>query len=85
MSVSKEITLASGKVAVIAPFKGKHVFEAQRRISDSGSADSGSVIKTMIGMLVKIDGEGIVPEDLDEMDGQDVLALMGEFSAANFR
>lgn len=72
---SKEIKLPSGKVAVIAPFKGKHVREAQR-IADG---DTSKIMFAMIAVTTTIDGLPVVVEDLDEMDGQDVLKLMGEF------
>lgn len=85
MAETKTLTLPSGKTAAIAPFKGKHVREAQRRVSDLSDTDAGSMTFVLIAMLATIDGKAIVPEDLDEMDGQDVLALLGEFSAANFR
>lgn len=85
----KKIILSGGKTAELAAFKGKHVFQAQERISDQSEDDKaptgGSIIKVLISMLVTIDGVAIVPEQLDEMDGQDVLTLMGEFSAASFR
>lgn len=73
--MSKTITLPSGKTAELENFKGKHVREAQK-IADG---DAGKVMFAMIALTVKIDGKGVVMEDLDEMDGQDVIALMGEF------
>jgi hypothetical protein len=36
-------------------------------------------------LLVKIDGKGILMEDLEEMDGFDVLALMAHFGESNFQ
>jgi hypothetical protein len=37
-----------------------------------------------MSQLVTIDGEGIVAEDLDEMDLQDYMMLQTEFSDQNF-
>lgn len=34
----------------------------------------------MIALTTKIDGQPVLMEDLDEMDGADVIALMGEFA-----
>lgn len=80
MQESKTITLPSGKTAVIAPFKGKHVRDAQR-ISDG---DASKFMFAMIATSTTIDGQPFVMEDLDEMDGKDVMSLMAEFSTANF-
>lgn len=74
--MAKELVLPSGKKAVIGEFKGKHIREAQR-IAD-GAQDK--FLFALISLTSSIDGIEIVPEDLDEMDGADVLALMGEFS-----
>lgn len=73
---TKEIKLPSGKTAVIAPFKGKHVREAQKVAGD----DTSLIVFAMIALTTTIDGQPVVAEDLDEMDGMDVMALMGEFS-----
>lgn len=72
----KEFTLPSGRTAVIKPFKGKHVREAQRLAGD----DAGLIVFAMIAITTTIDGQAIIMEDMDEMDGPDCLALMGEFS-----
>jgi hypothetical protein len=74
--MDKEIKLPSGKVAIIGEFKGKHIREAQR-IAD-GKQDM--FLFALIAITGKIDGENVNAEDLDEMDGADVLALMSEFS-----
>lgn len=77
---TRTITLPSGKTAVIHPFKGKHIREASR-IADG---DSTKIIFALISMLTTIDGEPILMEDMDEMDGRDAMKLMGEFGEANF-
>ena len=78
---NKKISLTSGAVAEILPFKGRTVFEAQKRIADTGE----DFMKVLISMTTKIDGSPIVIEQLDEMPGMDVIELLGEFSGANFR
>lgn len=72
---TREITLPSGRKATIAPFKGKHVRVAQLM----ADKDTSRYMYAIISQLVKIDGEGVTMEDMDEMDGVDALALMGEF------
>lgn len=69
-------TLPSGKTATFESFKGKHVRQASQMVD----GDTSKIIFAMIALTVKIDGQGVVMEDLDEMDGADVLELMGEFS-----
>ena len=72
----QEIELPSGAKATISEgFKGKHIRKAQ---AISGG-DSNLIIYSLIAQLVEIDGARIVMEDLDEMDGRDVLALMAHF------
>ena len=72
----KELTLPSGAVATIKEnFKGKHI----RRAQAVSGGDSDKIIYSIIAQLTEIDGAGIVMEDLDELDGRDVLALMAHF------
>lgn len=71
------ITLPSGKVAVIGIFKGKHIREATR----NADGETDKMIFALIAMTTTIDGKKIVWEDLDEMDGRDVLKLQGAFSS----
>jgi hypothetical protein len=80
LKAGKEIELPSGKKAVIADFKGKHIQQASEMAGDNPSR----VIFAMIAICVTIDGEPIVMEDLDEMPGRDVLKLQKEFSDLNF-
>lgn len=74
--MSKQIKLPSGKIAEVGAFKGKHIREAQR-ISDG---EQDKFLFALISLTSTIDGNPILTEDLDDMDGADVLALMGEFS-----
>lgn len=65
-------TLPSGKSAEIAPFKGRHIREAHR----IAGTETDRMTFALIAMLVKIEGQPVLMEDLDEMDGRDVLELM---------
>jgi hypothetical protein len=72
---TREFLLPSGKKATIAPFKGKHVKQAQKMAGD----DPSNYIWCIMALTVTIEGEGLTPEDFDEMDGQNVMKLMTEF------
>lgn len=71
-NVYLEFDLPSGKHCVIKRFKGKHVQQAQRLMSDDGT-DMGDCLAAI---LVTIDGKSIVKEDLPEMDGIDYLKII---------
>lgn len=80
--LASTINLPSGSIAVVKEkFKGKHIRKAQL----IANSDSSKLMYAIIAQLVTIDGQGIVMEDLDEMSGPDVLALMGHFGAENFQ
>lgn len=85
-ATSKEVKLPSGAIATISDFRGKHVFQAQRYMAQSHEqgGNESEMMSVIISICTLIDGKQIVPEDLNELPGQDVLVLMGEFSAANF-
>lgn len=72
----KQITLSDGRVATFGDFKGKHIMQARRLVGN----DPDLLVNAMIATVVSIDGKPVFMEDLDEMEGVDVLALMGEFS-----
>lgn len=78
--MGKTIKLPSGKEAKILEFKGKHIREAQR----IAGTDVSKFIFAMIAVTTTIDNKPIVMEDLDEMDGRDVIKLQAEFSEENF-
>lgn len=78
--MAKEIKLPSGKVVTIGDFKGKHIREAQR----ISQGEQDKFLFALISLTSTIDGQPIVVEDLDDMDGADVLKLMAEFSDQNF-
>ena len=73
---SKEFTLPSGKVAIIKPFKFKHIQEAQK-LSGTKTED---FIPAIIAITTTIGGKPILMEDVIQMDGWDGLDLMGKFS-----
>jgi hypothetical protein len=74
--MAKQINLPSGKTAEIAEFKGKHIIEAQKIAGGS----TERITLAMISLVTTIDGKSVLMEELEEMDGFDVLALMGEFA-----
>lgn len=71
----KELKLPSGKVAIMRDFKGKDVREAQRL----SEGDPGKLLFGIIAITTTIDGNPVTLEDLDEMNGQDVFMLYGQF------
>ncbi len=70
----KEIELSCG-LARIMRFKGKHIRQATR----DAEGDSGKMMFALIAATTTINDKSIIPEDLDEMDGEDVLKLQGAF------
>jgi hypothetical protein len=76
----KEITLPSGKIAKLEEYKGKHIREASK-IADG---DQTKLMFALISLCATIDDQPILMEDLDEMNGRDVMMLMTEFNDANF-
>lgn len=72
---NETLTLPSGAVAEFLPFKGKHVKSSQRL----ANGDETKVIPAIIAVATLIDGKSIMMEDLDEMDGRDVIKLMGHY------
>lgn len=74
---NKTVNLPSGKVAIIAKFLGKHVREAQK----IAGGESDKVMFAIIALTTTIDSKPTVMEDLDEMDGMDVMTLYGQFGS----
>lgn len=70
-----ELTLPSGKKVKIAPGKGYHLLNAQRK-----AKTSEEITFALIAELAEVDGQKIVYEDLLEYDLEDVLALQAEIS-----
>lgn len=78
-----EMELPSGKKAVLRRFTGKDVRIAMTIANNvKGGLDQNQMIFALIASTATIDGQQIVMEDIDDMDGPDVLALMGEFGDA---
>lgn len=75
-----EFDLPSGKKASIRAFKGKDAMMAQRQ----AGTDGDKYLPILIAMTTTVDGNPIVFEDLEEMDGADYLSLLGEFSQGAF-
>jgi len=69
------IDLPSGAKATKIEFKGKHVREAQR-LSDG---DQSKALFAIIAVATLIDGKRVTMEELDEMDGRDIIHLMAEY------
>jgi hypothetical protein len=73
--MEKTIKLPSGKEAKVRPYKGRDIREAFK-IADG---DNSKMIFAIIAKTVTVDGKAVLTEDLDEMDGGDVMALISEF------
>ena len=73
--MTTELTLPSGKKVKLAPGKGYHLLNAQRK-----AKTSEEITFALIAELAEVDGQSVVYEDLLEYDLEDVLALQGEIS-----
>lgn len=71
----KELTLPSGKIAIIEQGKGKDLLQAQMK-----AKTSEEIPYALIAELAEIDGQKLVYEDILEMDLGDVIALQTEIS-----
>lgn len=67
-----EFELPSGKKCKISRFKGKHVQQAKRLMSDDGS----DLAECLGAILCTIDGARIQKEDFAEMDGMDYFKIL---------
>lgn len=72
--------LPSGATATMAPFKGRHIREAQK----AADGDSSKIIFAIIAITITVDGKKVVMEEIDDMDGFDVLELYSKFAGKNF-
>lgn len=71
-----EIELPTGsKASILKKWKGKHVLQASR--AAGGMADQMRFVFGIIAVKTLIDGAAITIEDIDEMDGDDVMKLIG--------
>ena len=73
--MSRELTLPSGKTAVLEQGKGKDLLQAQMK-----AKTSEEIPYALIAELVEIDGQKLVYEDILEMELSDVIALQAEIS-----
>lgn len=74
----KKFTLpTSGLVCEKTEFKGKHVRQAQRLVD----GDQTKAQFAIISLACLVDGKKITIEELDEMDGLDVMTMIAEFEA----
>lgn len=75
--MGKIIELSNGRKAEVVRPKGKDIRQAQR-IADG---ESDLIMFALISLTTTIDGQPVTVEDLDEMDGIDVLKLQAEFGS----
>lgn len=73
--MTKNLTLPSGKTAVIKEGKGKDLLQAQLK-----AKTSEEIPYALIAELCEIEGQNLVYEDILEMDLSDVLSLQAEIS-----
>jgi tryptophanase len=75
---SKTVKLSgTNRTAVIREFLGKDIREAQK-IADG---DSSKIMFAIIAVTTTIDGQPVTMEEVDEMNGYDVMDLMGAFGS----
>ena len=65
----------SGLTCEKTPFKGKHVRQAQRLID----GDQTKIQFAVISLACTVDGKRVTIEELDEMEGEDVMTMIAEF------
>jgi len=73
--IIKEVTLLSGKKAVIKEGKGKDIFWAYRN-----AGDPSEIARLLMIRLIEIDGEPFKEDAIDAMPISDVMALIKEFT-----
>jgi hypothetical protein len=76
---TKQITLPSGRTAVIREGFGRDLMAAQRVAT---SVDA--IPMALVAQLVEIDGKAIVYEDVLDMNLPDVLMLQGQVMSGDF-
>lgn len=73
--MTKELTLPSGKIAIIEEGRGKDLLQAQMK-----AKTPDEIPYALIAELAEIDGNRLVYEDILEMDLSDVIALQSVIS-----
>jgi hypothetical protein len=79
--------LRGGQTAEIRKGKGRDVIRVMSRAMSEtreGDLDVARMMFLLVAELVRLDGNPITIEDLEEMDVGDTLTLMGEALGANF-
>lgn len=79
--VEKEITLSDGRKCVVSRAKGKHSMKAtDMALGLYGKNPSGmQIMNCILTLVTKIEGEGILPEELEELWAEDYSAIQGAF------
>lgn len=73
---ARAVTLpSSGQIATVRKGKGKDMRIAARHVNPA--QDPIGYAMALAAQLTEIDGKPVVPEDLDQMDMDDVGAIMG--------
>ena len=75
-AVDKVLELPSGKTATIFKSKGFNIRQAQKLSGD----DTSLYMNALMAQLVQIDGNFLVMEDYDQMDGTDYMAIRAAVS-----
>jgi hypothetical protein len=75
-----EIKLSNGKTATIKQGKGKDALKAQKLCA----GDSDKYLQILMSLLVKIDGQNITLEDLEDLPLNDFSKVQVKFSEINF-
>lgn len=73
--IIKEITLPSGKKAVIKEGKGRDFFWAYRN-----AGDPSEIVRLLMVRLIEIDSAPLTEDGIDELPISDVMTLMKEFT-----
>lgn len=73
--IIKEITLSSGKKAVIKEGKGRDFFWAYRN-----AGDPSEIVRLLMVRLIEIDSAPLTEDGIDELPISDVMTLMKEFT-----
>jgi hypothetical protein len=72
----KQITLPSGRVAIIREGKGRDLIHAQRAVGRT--TETHALLQALVAMVCTIDGKELCYEDVLDLPVADVLTLEGE-------
>lgn len=65
----------SGLICEKTPFKGKNIREAQRLVD----GDQSKAQFALMSVACLIDGKRVTMEEIDDMDGEDVMEMLAQF------